>query len=112
MAVSAPGITRARQQTGRLSRRGAAAPTKALVINCTLENATEPSGTPALAQPVGDWPTENGGVEMEHLRTVDPGIHRPGSDQGVVSEAAATDHPPAVTASRVRQILVIASRPG
>ncbi|MFH8801209.1 flavodoxin family protein [Streptomyces sp. NPDC017936] len=79
---------------------------KALVINCTLKKSPEPSNTAALAQVVGDWLAENGGVEVEYVRAVDLDIH-----PGVVSEAVtAGDDWPAVHARLLQaQILVIAS---
>ncbi|MGW7264528.1 flavodoxin family protein [Streptomyces sp. NPDC054842] len=79
---------------------------KALVINCTLKKSPEPSNTAALAEAVGAWLEENGGVEVEYVRAVDLDIH-----PGVVSEAvAAGDDWPAVHAKLLEaEILVIAS---
>ncbi|MDT0386240.1 MULTISPECIES: flavodoxin family protein [Streptomyces] len=79
---------------------------KALVINCTLKKSPEPSNTAALAQVVGEWLAEHGGVEVEHLRAVDLDVH-----PGVVSEAVAEgDDWPAVHARLLQaQILIIAS---
>ncbi|MFC7845663.1 flavodoxin family protein [Streptomyces sp. NPDC057382] len=79
---------------------------KALVINCTLKKSPDASNTAALAEVVGKWLEDNGGVEVEHLRAVDLDLH-----PAVVSEAVAEgDQWPAVHAKLLQaQILVIAS---